>query len=110
MAVRTFEAVVRSNKAIIAVLVSVVAITLIIVAAPESIRKLQGRFTRKPAVKNQPVGWKKIDSSKWGFSALLPTPIEHKKSSITTPFGEAPLETYASSRGPVRFNCGGSEI
>jgi hypothetical protein len=55
---------------------------------------------RDAAVSN---GWKPVSSAKWNLEALLPPPIERSKATIQTPYGDAPLETFAGTLGAIRF-------
>lgn len=48
-------------------------------------------------------GWKPVSSAKWNLEALMPTPIERGKAIIQTPYGDAPLETFAGTIGAIRF-------
>jgi hypothetical protein len=108
MAVRICKVAVRMKKAIIIAFIVAASAALGIVALIESIDKVRGLRDATPTVDHS-ADWEEIVSTEWEFSAQLPIPIEHKKASVQTPFGNAPLDSYTASVGPTRFTVAVSE-
>jgi hypothetical protein len=105
----SLEFAVRTKKVILIAVVAAAAAALLIVVATESIHIPRGSSQGTRTVDDSAFEWEETASSEWGFSALLPRPVEHKKTSVETPFGDAPLESFAGSVGAARFTVAVSE-
>jgi hypothetical protein len=81
---------------------------MVIIGADVIYYFMQSRETNSPSAYHRPA-LRKISSDRWNFSALLPEPVEQKRSSINTSFGIAPLEIWEGDIGPVRYTIAVAE-
>ncbi len=99
----------RIRLAAIIVFVSVIATSIVIAflrVPPKTPRSFNGKNPISPnqaTIKTTDALWEKLSSGRLGFSVQLPRPIEHTQKTVSTPYGDAPLEMFAGSIGNVRF-------
>lgn len=55
------------------------------------------------------IGWEEVHSENWSFTARLPTNFDQQEKTVPTPYGDAPLEAYAGSIGPIQFTIAVAE-
>jgi hypothetical protein len=106
----------QTNSKLIRVFLSVFA-AIVAITVPLTLKKwlfeTNGstaiELSRLPRASATVPQWLDFSRPEFGFSVQFPAPVKHSRKSVPTPYGDAPLEVFASTMGAAQFTIAVTE-